>query len=243
MIRLATPVIIGLAIIISVLLLSAVLKYRFRAQETITVTGLAEKDFTADQIVWQGTFTRTGMDLKAVYAQLKADEAEIRSYLNAAGIADTNILFSSVNMNRNYQERFDQMGRHRGNQFNGYNLNGSVTVDSRNIPVVEKLSREITGLLEKGIELNSTTPSYYYSGLNALKIDLLARASEDARQRAGSIAKNSGVDLGDLKKASMGVFQITGKNSNEDFSYGGAYNTSSKEKTASITVRVDYHVN
>jgi hypothetical protein len=38
----------------------------------------------------------------------------------------------------------------------------------------------------------------------------------------------------------MGVFQITGKNADEDFSYGGAFNTTSREKTASITLRVDY---
>jgi hypothetical protein len=40
----------------------------------------------------------------------------------------------------------------------------------------------------------------------------------------------------------MGVFQITGQFSNEDFSYGGAFNTTSKEKAASITIRVDFSV-
>ena len=34
----------------------------------------------------------------------------------------------------------------------------------------------------------------------------------------------------------MGVFQIVGKNSNEDFSYVGAFNTSGKMKTGSITI-------
>jgi hypothetical protein len=104
------------------------------------------------------------------------------------------------------------------------------------------MSREITGLLEKGIELNSSRPSYYYSRLNELKIDLLSKASTDAKQRAESIAKNSDASLGSIRKANMGVFQITGKNSNEDYSYGGAFNTSSKEKTASITLKVEYQV-
>ena len=45
-----------------------------------------------------------------------------------------------------------------------------------------------------------------------------------------------------LKRADMGVFQITGKNSNEDYSYGGAFNTTDKHKTASITIRMDYRV-
>jgi hypothetical protein len=38
----------------------------------------------------------------------------------------------------------------------------------------------------------------------------------------------------------MGVFQITGQNSAEDYSWGGTYNTSSKEKTASITMKLVY---
>ena len=45
--------------------------------------------------------------------------------------------------------------------------------------------------------------------------------------------------LGKMKKAVMGVFQITGKNSSEEYSYGGSYNTSEKNKTASITIRME----
>jgi hypothetical protein len=40
----------------------------------------------------------------------------------------------------------------------------------------------------------------------------------------------------------MGVFQITGQNENEDYSYGGAFNTSSINKTATITVKMDFAV-
>lgn len=235
-----SPVIIALAIIIAIIIAASAYRYRFTSSEIVSVTGLAEKDFSADQIVWKGTFHRQGNDLKTVYAALKADEAEIKRYLNAQNIPDTAIVFSSIDVQRNYNTRYDTEGRVAGSEFSGYNLTGTVTVDSKNIPAVEKLSREITVLLEKGIELNSIPPSYYYSALNELKIDLLANAAKDARQRAESIAENSKASLGKIKKATMGVFQITGKNLNEDYSYGGVFNTTSKEKTASITLRVDY---
>ena len=234
--------IIAFAIIIAVLLAASTLKYKFTSTETITVTGLAEKDFISDQIVWTGNFSRDEFDLKTAYEQIKQDEAEIKRYLNAAGIPDSSIVFSSVNMNRNYEQKFDMNGRITGNEFTGFILNETVTVDSRNLEIVERMSREITTLLQKGIELNSSPPSYYYSKLNELKIDLLAKASADARQRAESIATNSDAHIGDIRKANMGVFQITGKNSNEDFSYGGVFNTASKEKKASITLKVDYQV-
>jgi hypothetical protein len=236
------PLIIALAIIGGLLIVASAYKYRFRSAQTIDVTGLAEKDFVSDQIVWRGSFARQGGELQSVYAALKNDEAQIRSYLIAAGIPETNILFSSVDVQRQYNTVYDRDGRTTNSIFSGYALNGTVTVDSRDINTVERLSREITGLLEQGIELNSSPPSYYYSRLNELKIDLLAKASADARQRALTIAKNSDASLKGIRKASMGVFQITGKNSNEDYSYGGVFNTSSKEKTASITLRVEYGI-
>ena len=59
---------------------------------------------------------------------------------------------------------------------------------------------------------------------------------------AEKIAENAGSDLGNLKKATMGVIQITAPNSNEDYSYGGTFNTQSKEKEASITIKLEYEV-
>lgn len=230
----------AVAIIVGMWIAGSAYKYKFRSAETISVTGLAEVDFSSDLIVWSGTFNRNGYDLKSAYAALKQDESAIKVYLNQKGIADSNIVFGSVNALKNFQRKYDREGNEISSEFSGYTLTGTVRVESREIDKVERLSREITGLLEKGIELSSNTPEYYYTRLNELKIDLLAKASADAKTRAETIAKNSGGSLGGIKKATMGVFQITGKNTNEVYSYGGAFNTGSREKTASITLRVDY---
>jgi uncharacterized protein len=228
------------AIIVSFVLANAY-KYKNKTAQTITVTGLAEKDFVSDQIVWNINYSRTNTDLKTAYTALKEDEKLVKQYLADNAVPDKEIVFSSVDVNKNFNNQY--VDGKSINTFTGFTLNQRVTIDSKNIEKVEKLSREITGLLEKGIELNSSSPSYYYQKLNELKVDLLAKASEDAKQRAKTIANNSSASLGGLVKANMGVFQITGKNANEDFSYGGSFNTSSKEKKASITVRVDYRIN
>jgi len=234
--------IISLCIVIGVLIAASAYKYKYLSAETITVTGLAEKNFTSDEIVWSGNFTRTGLDLRSAYNELKEDENIIHSYFNTNGIHDSALVFSSVDIRKNFDNKTDENGRTIGSVFTGYTLTGTVTVRSNNIAQVEKLSREATNLLEKGIEFSSTPPSYYYRKLNDLKINLLAKAAGDAKLRAQTIAKNSDISLGALKTASMGVFQITGKNLNEDYSYGGAFNTSSKEKTASITLKVEYQI-
>jgi hypothetical protein len=234
--------IISIGVIIAVLIAASAYKYKYLAGETITVTGLAEKDFTSDEIVWSGNFTRTGTDLKSAYNALKEDENTIHRYLSSRGIPDLALVFSSVDIKRNFDNKMDENGRTIGSVFTGYTLTGTVTVRSKDIDKVERLSREVTNLLENGIEFSSTAPSYYYSKLNDLKIDLLAKAAADGKLRAQTIAKSSDVSLDGLKTASMGVFQITGKNLNEDYSYGGAFNTSSKEKTASITLKVEYQI-
>ena len=235
--------VISLAVIIAAFALSTGYRHRNKSTETIVVTGLAEKEFVSDQIIWRGNYLRQDADLKVAYAAIKNDELEIRRFLAASGIPASSTEFSTVDVERVYSTQTDAQGVSRQSVFNGYKLSASVSVDSKEIAKVEKMSKEITALLEKGIELNSPAPGYYYSGLNTLKIDLLAKASADARQRAGSIAKNAEAQLGGLRKATMGVFQITGKTENENYSYGGAFNTSSKEKKASITIRAEYQVN
>lgn len=234
--------IIALAAIICFWILGNAYKYKFKTAETISVTGLAEKDFVSDQIVWTGNYSRKMMDLKAAYTLLKEDESKIRTYLKERGITDNEMVFSAVNINKDFDRKTDASGREIANEFTGYNLKQDVTIDSKNIDKIEKLSREVTELIQSGIEFNSSSPSYYFTKLAELKLDLLAKASADAKQRAETIAKNSGSSLGKIKKANMGIFQITGKNSNEDYSYGGALNTSSKNKTASITTKIDYAV-
>ena len=55
------------------------------------------------------------------------------------------------------------------------------------------------------------------------------------------MAKQSGAKLGKLRNSSLGVFQITATNSGtSSYSYDGAFDTSARNKTATITVKLEY---
>ncbi|MES2810248.1 MAG: SIMPL domain-containing protein [Bacteroidota bacterium] len=234
-----TALIIGIAAIIAFAIVGGAYKYRSTTMETIVVTGLAEKDFSSNLIVWNGSYSRKSADLKSAYTALKADEKFIRTYLQQKGIAINEMVFSSVSINKEFEQAYDGMGRNT-QRFSGYNLIQTVKVESANVDKVDKISREATEIIENGIEFNSSSPLFYNTKLAEVKMELLAKASADAKKRAETIAENAGSSLGKLKKANMGVFQITGKNSNEDYSYGGAFNTSSRNKTGSITIRMEF---
>lgn len=238
-----TSLVLGVAIIIGGLLIANAYKYKFKSTENINVTGLAEKDFVSDQIVWKGSYSKKMMDLQSAYAALKENEVTVKDYLRGKGIKDEESVFSAVDIEKQFTSKYDTEGRNTGSEFTGYQLSQSVTIDSKEIEKIEKLSREATELIQSGIEFSSAAPAYYYTKLSELKLDLLAKASEDARLRASTIAENSKGSLGNIRRANMGIFQITGKNSNEEYSYGGTFNTSSKIKTASITVKIEYAAN
>ncbi len=236
-------VILGISFIIAIAIAANAYKFRSTTMDTIVVTGLAEQDFSSDLIVWNASFSRKSYDLKTAYATLKEDETAIRDYLHAKGLNDSSIIFSAVDIAKDFDYKQDVNGRSLGAEFTGYTLSQNVKVESNNVDKIEKISREVTGLIQNGIELNSAPPAYYNTHLTQVKMDLLAKASADAKARAETIAKNAGSKLGDMKKATMGVFQITGKNSNEDYSFGGTFNTSSKQKTGSLTIRMEFLVN
>jgi hypothetical protein len=234
---------ISLTILASAFILVNGYKSRFRSMEGISVVGMAQVDFTSDLIVWEGNYNRKSLNLKDAYADIKRDEQMLRDYLIKKGVPDSSVIFGAVNLSKEYNNNYGNNGEILSSAFSGYALTQNFKIESKDIARVERLSREVTELIEKGIEMNSFSPRYYYTKLTDLKMDLLSKASADAKQRAEAIAKSVDSDLGNMKKANMGVFQITGKNSNEEYSYGGSYNTGEKNKTTSITIRMDYGLN
>ncbi len=208
--------------------------------EKISVTGLAQRDFTSDVIVWRGSYERKAMVLSQAYALIKNDADVIRRYLQERSVDAKEIVFGAVEINKSFRDV--PVGDNIVREFDGYLLTQSVKIESRNVDHIESVGRQISELLNMGVELQSQVPLYYYSKLNELKIDLLAKASADGRLRAETIAENSGSTLGKLYRSDMGTFQITAPNSDEQYTWGGAFNTTSRRKTASVTVRMDFLV-
>lgn len=228
--------------LLSVIVLTQAYKNRNRAQDVINVTGLGSKDFKSDLIVWSGSFTRKSFDLKEAYGQLKLDRDKIKEYLVSKGLKDTEIVFSSVTIDKEYDYSYDKAGMSQSS-FSGNRLTQRVEIESSEIEKIEGIAREITELINLGVEFYSSIPEYYYTKLTELKIEMIASATEDARVRAEQIAKNSGAGVGRLKNAQMGIFQIVGQNSSEEYSWGGTFNTISKMKTATITMKLEFGIN
>ena len=176
------------------------------------------------------------------YAGIEKDKQVVYDFLLSKGIVQSEIVFGAVNTTELNRTLYSDEGKYIGEEFLGYKMSQDVMIESKDVEKVEEVSRAITEVLNSGVRFYSYQPRYYYTKLADLKLDLISKATEDARLRAKNISKKSGAKLGDLVSADMGVLQIVGQNSDEEYSWGGTLNTSSKKKTASITMTLNYRV-
>lgn len=230
------------AIIVAAAVLGSAYTYKYRSQDTIVVTGLGETEFTSDLIVWRGYITAESPNAESGYAQLESSKKKVSDFLTSKGIEPSAVVFQFVNVNKTFESVYGPNGNWAGQRFTGYELRQEFVIESSNLDAVENVSREISSLIAKGVSIDAAEPSYYYTKLDDVKLGLIEKASADARTRAEKIAANAGAEIGRVASARMGVFQITGANSNEEFSAGGSFNTSSRNKKARITMRLEYRL-
>lgn len=201
------------------------IKTRFQPN-TITVTGSAKKQIKSDYVIWHASFGRQSAKISDAYNMLQDDLVKVEKYLSSKGLTKKDYTVSSINTvtintilpNGVYS-----------NNIEAYRLSQDIEIRSGDIDKITAISRESTKLIRDGVEFQSMPPSYYYTKIADLKINMLALATKDAKARAEKIAANSGAKLGELRSAKMGVFQITPLNSNEISDYG-VNDTSSIDK-------------
>jgi hypothetical protein len=107
---------------------------------------------------------------------------------------------------------------------------------------VERLSREVTQLLEQGVSVSSSPPRYHYTKLGELKIEMLAEAAKDARTRAENMVRSAGGgSLHKLRDVDMGIINVNPANSTATSAQGNI-DTTSLDKDIITIVHVTYEL-
>lgn len=238
----AVALIAGICIIISVAIgVNGLITFRKSSAEGgLTATGSASQNFTSDLIVWGGSFPATAPTTKEAYVTLKKYEEAIHNYLQENGVKEEEIVFSSIDITQNYHNEYFENGNIKDTIYDGYTLTQRVKIESTEVDKIEKISRDITKLIDAGVEFYSNPPEYYYTKLDELKLEMITQATQNARKRAELVADNAKSSLGELITANLGVFQIVAQNSSDTYSDVGAFDTSSKDKSVFVTVRLYY---
>jgi hypothetical protein len=230
---------IAAATIVSTVILSkGLMQIKKFSNEVISVTGSAEKKIVSDYIVWEAEFSRRALELKSSYSMLQEDLKKVKEYLTSKGVKDDELVISQANTKVLYKK--NEKG-YDTNEIEAYLLSQGIEVKSYDVQKIDNVSRQSTELIIQDIQFISQAPEYYYTKLAELKVEMLARATEDAKQRAISMANSTGNMIGFMRSAKMGVFQITPVTST-DVSWYGENDTSSFEKKVMAVVSASFSI-
>jgi len=216
----------GATIFSTFVLSKGVIQFKRLTEEVITVTGSAEKDIVSDYIVWKSAFKRRDPQLKTAYVRLQDDLKKVKEYLLSKGVKEDEIVVSQVETETLYKK--NEKG-YNTNEIEAYCVGQQVEVRSYDVKKVTEISRQATELLDRDVQFISGSPEYFYTKLPELKIEMLSKATENAKARAEKMAASTGNKIGAIRSAAMGKFQINAANS-YDVSWYGNHDTSSYEK-------------
>ncbi len=167
---------------------------------TVTVKGLAEKIVDADRKRLRFTIRRAGNDLEQLRQDFSNDRKQAVDALSAMGYTEGEIFASNAlitdRSNDEYVSKDSiEIGRYTGS------VTFTVIVSSpKELPI--KLLDELS---MKGVGIDGISAEYEFTGLNAVKPQLIEEATKNARASAEKFAKDSGSSK--IKTANQG--QIT----------------------------------
>jgi len=228
--------ILGAAIIVT----GSIIMYGFyevkALSDAITVTGSAEREMTSDVAKWTIQIVRSA-DLNGLgegNRVMTSDLDELQKYLVEKEIDPSWVTVDPVAVDTMYD--YNQGGR-----TSGYTLRRYVKVESSDIAKIRSAAEDAGVLLDRGTLASTISVEYFYSKLSELKQEILAEAMADAKARAQKMVESGGGSIGNLRSASMGVLQVTARNSVEVADYG-MYDTSAEEKKVTAVVRAEFGI-
>lgn len=196
----------GVAIVLAALVLGIFMVCTVKTlksyDDTVTVRGLCEKEVPADRVVLRVNYSAQDNNLVDLRHAIEDNDRIIISMLKQAGFTDDEIKYTSARIN----DRYD--GYYTSNISYRYGANQTINVFTSKMDLVGELQNTIDADLLKKDIISSTYASYEYNGLNEIKPAMIAESLKNARSAADEFAKNSGSEIGKMRTASQGYFEI-----------------------------------
>jgi len=173
----------------------------------VTVRGLSERIVKADLAVLPLKFAAAGDDLQAVQADIDADTAAVRRFLAAQGYQASEIDLGRLEVTDQFAREYQQQ-----NVAARYRVAQTVIARTTNVDRVQATTRQLDQLIRQGVVLQDYTgPSYLFTRLNEVRPAMIAEATASARTGAQQFARDAGADLGGIRSATQGSFEILGR--------------------------------
>ena len=180
------------------------------ADRFVTVKGVSEREVKADLAIWPLRVVAADNDLARAHASLQQSVGRIREFLVRQQIDTANAALQDFSVSDALANQYGP-GDRAGVR---YVIRQTVVVRSTEPERVLAASQRVGELVSAGVVLSSGGeyggggPTFVFTGLNALKPPMIAEATARAREAAAQFARDSRSEIGGIRQASQGVFEI-----------------------------------
>ena len=227
---------LALGLVISTYLVTNVVRDIIMANQIIKVRGYAEIEVESNLAIWHITVKAKDSNLAYAYPVLAEHREKVLTFLEENGVKSEEIKVIPVRV-REHKKRTEK--GHDTSEIEAFQLSQDITIKSKDVHNISRISTSIADLLGRGVNLKTVMPSYYYTGVNALKSTLLVEATKDARMRAKTLAEGSDANLGPLRAARQGIFSVRSADASSIAEKAGD-DVSSIAKKITAVVTFDY---
>ena len=172
----------------------------------IAVKGLSEREVPASVATWSIGYRATGNDLTMINRKLSDSTNTVLSFLKTAGFDEKDIAVQppalrDVSMEPREKDTPRPPERYRAEQ--------SVLLRTAKVDLIKPALASAATLMVNGVLLSGgCQPNYVYNQLNEIKPTMIQEATRNARIVAEQFARDSQTNLGKLRSASQGWFQV-----------------------------------
>ena len=180
---------------------------------TVIVKGLSEREVPADIAIWPLTFQEANADLNGIFEAIQRKNTLIADFLVAHGIPREEITIAPPAVTDLYAQSYGD----KSHILYRYTGSSTVTVYSNKVDAVRAAMQDVIALGKKGVALSGEgyqgQTQFVFSGLSALKPDMIEEATQNARSVAEKFAADSNSRLGKIRSVQQGQFSIENRDS------------------------------
>jgi hypothetical protein len=197
------------------------------AERAVTVRGLAERDVTADLATWTISYSASSTSLAEAQAKVRGDTQSIEAFFKELGFPAEALQPTGANVNSST----DLSGN------TTYTVRQRLALRTTDITRAQKAVARQFDLVGRGVFLEEGSGmAYTFTKLNAIKPEMVAAATKDARAAAQQFAKDSNSGVGKIRDATQGYFEIEAR----DGDAGGWGSADSPYKKVRVVTTVSF---
>lgn len=231
-VALLSAALLALGVVAGGYLLGDGLRRARSADRSVTVRGLAERNVTSDLASWTIAYSATGTDLPTVRADIDASTQALRAYFAEMGfrLAELSPIGAGVNQYIN-------------NGIPNITITQRMLLRTTDIPRAQRAVANQFDLVRRGVTLQEGSGMVYsFTRLNAIKPQMVAEATRDARKAAEQFAEDSGTGVGGIKSATQGYFTIQPRDNAGSEEGGGGSGADSPYKKVRVVTTIDFYL-